>query len=73
MRSPSSGGSGDTSAALHLLSALHRLADLDPDFSLSVSRERLRYLATMETLGRCWRPMRLTAQHGEYIDYTEYM
>ncbi|KAF0312627.1 hypothetical protein FJT64_016636 [Amphibalanus amphitrite] len=57
------GGADEPSAVLLLLSALHRLADLDAEFSVSVSRERLRYLVTMETLGRCWREMRLTAQH----------
>ena len=60
----SPGGGSDGSSVLLLLSALHRLADLDPEFSFSVSRERLRYLVTMETLGRCWRQMRLTTQHG---------
>ena len=57
------GGGDDAVDTAHLLSALHRLADLDPAFSDSVSRERLRYLATMETLGGCWRSMQLSAQH----------
>ncbi|XP_037078341.1 uncharacterized protein LOC119099313 [Pollicipes pollicipes] len=55
-------GSGEASWAATLLPALHRLSDLDTAFSASVSRVRMYYLVAMETLGRRWRQLGLSAQ-----------